>query len=154
MLGGPWPVLSPNCTGYATENAVRIADSFITIPITRSYNHTQSLLTLFRVYTIILLALSCLQLLITRFHCLHYFALSGLTIDSWLSTGSVGAGLVILFVGDRLLTPLLEFLVLKVGLAGPKWDHLELFIYAAYDSVTYETPVHLVHCIAAGLFSE
>jgi hypothetical protein len=40
---------------YATEDAVRIVNSFITIPITRNYNYSQLFLTLLRVYTITIL---------------------------------------------------------------------------------------------------
>jgi hypothetical protein len=47
---------------------------FITIPVTRSYNHTQLLLTPLRGYTVTVLARLCLQLLIAP-----------LTIASWLS---------------------------------------------------------------------
>jgi hypothetical protein len=42
--------LTTSCTCYSTENAVRIGNSFITIPITRN---SQLFLTLLRVYTII-----------------------------------------------------------------------------------------------------
>jgi hypothetical protein len=41
---------------------------FITIPITRSYNHTQLLLTPLRSYTVTILARLCLQSLIARLH--------------------------------------------------------------------------------------
>jgi hypothetical protein len=50
-----WPPIVP-C--YSTEDAVRIVNSFITIPITRNYNHPQLFLTLLRVYTIIILTRS------------------------------------------------------------------------------------------------
>jgi hypothetical protein len=36
---------------YATEDAVQIVNSFITIPITRNYNHSQLFLTLCHIYT-------------------------------------------------------------------------------------------------------
>jgi hypothetical protein len=45
-------------TCYATEDAVRIVNSSITIPITRNYNHSQLSLMLLRVYTIIIFARS------------------------------------------------------------------------------------------------
>jgi hypothetical protein len=42
---------------------------------------------------------------------------------------------------------------LKKGLAGPKWEHLPLlFIHAVCHSVTYETSVLLVRCVAAASF--
>jgi hypothetical protein len=37
----PWSLLTTNCTRYSTEDAVRIGNSFITIPLTRNYNHSQ-----------------------------------------------------------------------------------------------------------------
>jgi hypothetical protein len=40
------------------EATIRIVNWFITIPITRNYNHSQLFLTLLRVYTIIILARS------------------------------------------------------------------------------------------------
>jgi hypothetical protein len=46
MLGVLARFCPNNCPGYATENTVLIVDSFIPIPITRSYNHTQLLLTI------------------------------------------------------------------------------------------------------------
>jgi hypothetical protein len=52
---------SPIVLCYSTKDAVRIVNSFITIPITRNYNHSQLFLTLLRVYTIILLTRSWLQ---------------------------------------------------------------------------------------------
>jgi hypothetical protein len=42
-------------TCYATEDAVRIVTSFISIPITRNYIHSQLSITLLRVYAIIIL---------------------------------------------------------------------------------------------------
>jgi hypothetical protein len=54
-VGGFRSVLNPNCTRYSTEDAVRIDNSFIKIPITRHYNHSQLSITLLRVYTIIIL---------------------------------------------------------------------------------------------------
>jgi hypothetical protein len=47
-----WPQIVP-C--YYTEDAVRIVNSFITIPITRNYNHSQLFFKLLRVYTITIL---------------------------------------------------------------------------------------------------
>jgi hypothetical protein len=47
-----WPLLITSCTCLATGDAVQIVNSFITIPITRNYNHSQLFLTLLRVYTI------------------------------------------------------------------------------------------------------
>jgi hypothetical protein len=38
---------------YATEDTVLIGNPFITIPITRNYNHSQLSITLLRVYTLI-----------------------------------------------------------------------------------------------------
>jgi hypothetical protein len=40
----------PNCTRFATEDAVRIGNSFITIPITSHYNRSQLSTTLLRVH--------------------------------------------------------------------------------------------------------
>jgi hypothetical protein len=98
------------------------------------------------------------------------FTLTVLTIRSfcrlsWLSTISVGARL---FTVDSrlslsLLSPTTDFLFchsfqlpshcLKKGLAGPKGEHLPLlFIYAVCHSVTYETSVLLVRCVAAASF--
>jgi hypothetical protein len=50
--------MNPNCTRFSTEHAVRIVNSFITVPVTRNYNHTQLFITLLRVYTIIILTRS------------------------------------------------------------------------------------------------
>jgi hypothetical protein len=50
--------MNPNCTRFATEDAVQIVNWFITIPIIRHYNHAQLFLTLLRVYTIIILTRS------------------------------------------------------------------------------------------------
>jgi hypothetical protein len=58
MLGVTWSLLTTNCTCYATEDTVRIVNSFITILITRNYNHSQLFLTLLHVYTIIILTRS------------------------------------------------------------------------------------------------
>jgi hypothetical protein len=58
MLLGLLDQFCTNCTRYSTEDAVRIVTSFITIPITRNYNHSQLSLTLLRVYTIIILTRS------------------------------------------------------------------------------------------------
>jgi hypothetical protein len=52
LLDQFWPPIVPY---YSTEDAVRIGNSFITIPITRNYNHSQLFLSLFRVYTIIII---------------------------------------------------------------------------------------------------
>jgi hypothetical protein len=65
---GTRSVLITNCTCYATEDAVRIVTSFISIPITRNYNHSQLFLTLLRVYTLVILARSELQSLIPLLH--------------------------------------------------------------------------------------
>jgi hypothetical protein len=43
-----WPPVVP-C--YSTEDAVRIVTSFISIPITRKYIHSQLFLTLLHMYT-------------------------------------------------------------------------------------------------------
>jgi hypothetical protein len=43
---------------YAAEDTVRIVNSFITITITRNYNHSHLFLTLLRVYTNIILTRS------------------------------------------------------------------------------------------------
>jgi hypothetical protein len=67
-LGFTWSLLNLNCTCYTTKDAVRIGNSFITIPITRHYNHSQLSITLLRVYTIIILIRSRLQSLITLLH--------------------------------------------------------------------------------------
>jgi hypothetical protein len=66
---------------------------FITIPITRSYSHTQLLVTPLRSYTITILARSCLQSLIARLHC----GLSTLCVDSWLSVFDSRARFVLFF---------------------------------------------------------
>jgi hypothetical protein len=66
---------------------------FMTIPITRSYSHTQLLLTPLRGYTITILARSCLQSLIARLHCW----LSTLCVDSWLSVFDSRARFVLFF---------------------------------------------------------
>jgi hypothetical protein len=58
MLGVLLEQFCTNCTRYSTEDAVRMGKSFITIPITRNYNHTQLFLTLLRVYKIIILTRS------------------------------------------------------------------------------------------------
>jgi hypothetical protein len=55
MLRVTSSVLTTSCTCHATEDTLRIVNSFITIPITRNYNHSQLFLTLLRVYTIIIL---------------------------------------------------------------------------------------------------
>jgi hypothetical protein len=55
LLDQFWP---PIVQCYSTEDAVRIGNPFITIPITRNYNHSQLFLTLLRVYTIIILTRS------------------------------------------------------------------------------------------------
>jgi hypothetical protein len=47
-----WP---PVVQWYATDDAIRIVTSFISIPITRNYIHLQLFLTLLRVYTITIL---------------------------------------------------------------------------------------------------
>jgi hypothetical protein len=65
---GSWSLLATNCTRYSTEDAVRIGNSFIIIPITRHYNHSQLSITLLRVYTIIILIRSWLQSLIPLLH--------------------------------------------------------------------------------------
>jgi hypothetical protein len=49
---------TPVVQRYSTEDAVQIVNWFITIPITRNYNHSQLSLTLLRVYTIIILTRS------------------------------------------------------------------------------------------------
>jgi hypothetical protein len=48
LLDQFWPSILPF---YATENTVRIVTSFITIPITRNYIHSQLFLTLLHMYT-------------------------------------------------------------------------------------------------------
>jgi hypothetical protein len=58
----------PNCTHFATEDAVRIGNPFITIPITRHYNRSQLSTTLLCVYTNIILTRSYLHSLITLLH--------------------------------------------------------------------------------------
>jgi hypothetical protein len=60
--------MNPNCTRFATENTLRIVNFFISIPITRHYNHSQLSITLLRVYTIIILIHSRLQSLIPLSH--------------------------------------------------------------------------------------
>jgi hypothetical protein len=110
-VGGIWPVLLANYTGYATEDAVRIVDSFISIPITRSYNHTQLLLTLLHVTLLTLLLLTSSSVTLTYCCRLNFFTL-------WLTLTSSSLCL-------------LPSHCLKKGLAGPKWEHLPLlFIYA------------------------
>jgi hypothetical protein len=58
MFGGTRSLLTTYCTHYSTEDAIRIGNSFVTIPITRHYNHSQLSITLLRVYTIIILTRS------------------------------------------------------------------------------------------------
>jgi hypothetical protein len=65
LLDQFWPPIVP-C--YSTEDTVRIVNSFITIPITRNYIHSQLFLALLRVYTIIILTRSWLQSLTTLLH--------------------------------------------------------------------------------------
>jgi hypothetical protein len=73
---GSWSLMTTNCTRYSTQDTVRIVNSFITIPITRHYNHSQLSITLLRVDTIITLIRSWLQSLIPLLHvytvCVHY----------------------------------------------------------------------------------
>jgi hypothetical protein len=71
---------------------------FITIPITRSYNHTQLLLTPLRGYTVTILARLCLQPLIARLHrwlstlCVDYRLLAvGLRFNCWLLSSPAGS---------------------------------------------------------------
>jgi hypothetical protein len=66
--GVTWSLMNSNCTRFATEDAVRIGNPFITIPITRHYNHSQLSITLLRVYIIIILIRSWLQSLIPLLH--------------------------------------------------------------------------------------
>jgi hypothetical protein len=129
-VGGIWPVLPTNCTGYATENAVRVVDSFIPIPITRSYNHTQLLLTLLHV-----------TLLTSNYQCWFFYTINvdyrHLTVDYFCWRWYI----------DSCRWPIdcwpscFNFLFcvclqlpshyLKKGLAGSKWERLPLlFIYA------------------------
>jgi hypothetical protein len=97
MLRGSWSLMTTNCTRYSIEDAVRIVNSFITIPITRNYNHTQLFLTLLRVYTIIILTRSWLKSLIPRLHVytvyVHYTlifsALLHIKSPIWLNTPSL-----------------------------------------------------------------
>jgi hypothetical protein len=56
---------SPIVPCYATEDTVRIVNSFITIPITRNYIHSQLFLTLCHIYTAYNHTRSWLQSLIT-----------------------------------------------------------------------------------------
>jgi hypothetical protein len=65
LLDHFWPPVVP-C--YSTEDAVRIINSFITIPITRNYNHSQLFLTLCHIYTAHNHTRSWLQSLITLLH--------------------------------------------------------------------------------------
>jgi hypothetical protein len=68
MLGGLdqfWPPIVP-C--YSTEDAVRIGTSFISIPITRNYIHSQLFLTLCHIYTAYNHTHSWLQSLIPLLH--------------------------------------------------------------------------------------
>jgi hypothetical protein len=64
-----WPPVVP-C--YDTEDAVRVVNSFITIPITRNYNHSQLFLTLCHIYTAYNHTRSWLQSLIILFTRLHW----------------------------------------------------------------------------------
>jgi hypothetical protein len=50
-VGVPWPLLTTSVTCYATEDAGRIVNWFITIPITRNCIHSQLFLTLLHMYT-------------------------------------------------------------------------------------------------------
>jgi hypothetical protein len=92
-----WSVLTPSCTCYTTGDAVRIVNPFITIPITRNYNHSQLFLTLLRVYTIIILIRSWLQSLIPLLHIytaykhytLIFTALLHIKSPNWLNTPSL-----------------------------------------------------------------
>jgi hypothetical protein len=51
MLGFLNQFWSPVVPCYATEDTVRVVNSFITIPITRNYSHSQLFLTLLHMYT-------------------------------------------------------------------------------------------------------
>jgi hypothetical protein len=68
MFGVTWSLLTTSSTCYATEDAVRIVNSFITIPITRNYNHSQLFITLCHIYTAYNRTRSWLQSLITLLH--------------------------------------------------------------------------------------
>jgi hypothetical protein len=65
LLDQFWPPIVP-C--YSTEDALRIGNSLIIIPITRNYNHSQLLLTLSHIYTAYNHTRSWLQSLITLLH--------------------------------------------------------------------------------------
>jgi hypothetical protein len=67
LLDQFWPPIVP-C--YSTEDAVRIVNSFVTIPITRTYIHSQLFLTLLHMYIAYnhLYVRSWLQSLITLLH--------------------------------------------------------------------------------------
>jgi hypothetical protein len=60
-----WSLLTTSYTCYATEDAVRIVNSFITIPVTRNYIHSQLFITLCHIYTAYNDTRSGLQSLIT-----------------------------------------------------------------------------------------
>jgi hypothetical protein len=76
-----WVVLARFCPIIVQAKPLKtpfgLVTPFITIPITRSYNHTQLLLTLLRGYMVTILARLRLQSLIARLH----RWLSGLCVD-------------------------------------------------------------------------
>jgi hypothetical protein len=68
MLRGTWSLLTTSCMCYATEDAVRIVNLFITIQITRNYIYSQLFLTLCHIYIAYNHIRSWLQSLITLLH--------------------------------------------------------------------------------------
>jgi hypothetical protein len=68
MLGVLDPFWPPVVQCFATEDAVRIVNFFITIPTTRTYNHSQLFLKLCPFYTAYKHTRSSLQSLITLLH--------------------------------------------------------------------------------------
>jgi hypothetical protein len=117
MFGSLLDQFCTNCTRYSTEDAVRIDNSFITIPIARNYNHSQLFLTLLRVYTIIILTRSWLKSLITLLHWLtsqlsitvsHYRTLYILTLQNSRRDLTPRIHLLILLLNNSLVELLLN----------------------------------------------
>jgi hypothetical protein len=152
-IGGIWPVLPTNVQVTPLKTPFGL--------LTLLFQSRPHVVTITHSYFLHCYTLHCWLATI----CADSSTLSVLTIDSWLSTTSVGAGLLTLAAGPSTVdSPAFDFSsvaslfrlpshCLKKGLAGPKWEHLPLLlIYAVYDSVTYETSVLLVHRIAAASF--
>jgi hypothetical protein len=86
---------SPVVPCYSTEDTVRIGTSFISIPITRNYNHSQSFITLCHIYTAYnhllqsyiswLLSYHLLFQIITEFTPPHFETLAGILLREFTS---------------------------------------------------------------------